>query len=269
VGKLELTISNGKVIEDKYSLVEVDSNKHKADKEIAALIKNNESVFEKDINTVIGYSTIPLYRYFVVENTIDTLILDALKWKIKDVDIVLSNGFRFCPPRTTPDYTGNIPITNGYMFDMLPVDSTVRTGTVTGNQISDWLEKELNNVFAKNAGERLGGWVIKFKGMEVSFKAYAEKGQRVQLIKVNGSLIEPNKTYNICACERDGDPADMLCRMKGVANATNTAFTLHSVLTEYLAANSPVTPTLPMAAKILDAPQTLLTQVTGVDYKFT
>ncbi len=269
VGKLELTISNGKVTEDKYSLVEVDSNQHKADKEIAALIKNNESVFEKDINTVIGYSTIPLYRYFVVENTIDTLILDALKWKIKDVDIVLSNGFRFCPPRTTPDHTGNIPITNGYMFDMLPVNSTVRTGTVTGKQISDWLEKELNNVFAKNAGERLGGWVIKFKGMEVSFKAYAENGQRVQQIKVNGSLIEPNKNYNICACERDGDPADMLCRMKGVANATNTAFTLHSVLTEYLKENSPVSPEPPLAAKILDAPQSLLTQVTGVDYTFT
>ena len=269
VGKLELTISNGKVTQDKYSLVEVDTNQYKADKEIAALIKNNESFIEKDINTVIGYSTIPLYRYFVVENTIDTLILDALKWKIKDVDIVLSNGFRFCPPRTTPDHTGNIPITNGYMFDMLPVDSTVRTGTVTGKQISDWLEKELNNVFAKNAGERLGGWVIKFKGMEVSFKAYAEEGQRVQQIKVNGNLIEPTKTYNICACERDGDPADMLCRMKGVANATNTAFTLHSVLTEYLAANSPVTPTAPLAAKILDAPQSLLTQVTGVDYTFT
>ena len=269
VGKLELTIINGKVTQDKYSLVEVDTNQYKADKEIAALIKNNESFIEKDINTVIGYSTIPLYRYFVVENTIDTLILDALKWKIKDVDIVLSNGFRFCPPRTTPDHTGNIPITNGYMFDMLPVDSTVRTGTVTGKQISDWLEKELNNVFAKNAGERLGGWVIKFKGMKVSFKAYAEEGQRVQQIKVNGNLIEPTKTYNICACERDGDPADMLCRMKGVANATNTAFTLHSVLTEYLAANSPVTPTAPLAARILDAPQSLLTQVTGVDYTFT
>jgi sulfur-oxidizing protein SoxB len=269
VGKLELTISNGKVTEDKYSLVEVDSNQHKADKEITTLINANESVFEKNINTIIGYSTIPLYRYFVVENTIDTLILDALKWKIKEVDIVLSNGFRFCPPRTTTDHTGNIPITNGYLFDMLPVDSTIRTGTVTGKQISDWLEKELNNVFAKNAGERLGGWVIKFKGMEVCFKAYADKGQRVKQIKVKGNVIEPNKTYNICACEREGDPADMLCRMKGVANATNTAFTLHSVLTEYLAANSPVTPTAPLAAIILDAPQSLLTQVTGVDYTFT
>ncbi len=269
VGKLELTIQNGKVISDAYSLVEVESGKLKADKEMAALIKQSEVVFEKDINTVLGYSTVPLYRYFVVENTIDTLVLDALKWKMKDIDIVLSNGFRFCPPRTSKDHTGNIPITNGYLFDMLPVDSRVRTGKVTGKQLADWLEKELNNVFAKSAEERLGGWVIKFKGMEVSFKAYAEKGQRVQQIKVNGTALDPDKTYSICACEREGDPDDMLCRIKNVAYATNTAYTLHGVLTQYLKENSPVSPIPPLAAKILDGPQSLLTQVTGVDYSFT
>jgi hypothetical protein len=37
---------------------------------------------------------------------------------------------------------------------------------------------------------------------------------------------------------------------------------------EYLAANSPVTPKPPQRAQILDAPQTLLTQVSGVDYDF-
>jgi hypothetical protein len=37
---------------------------------------------------------------------------------------------------------------------------------------------------------------------------------------------------------------------------------------DYLAANSPVTPKPPINADILDAPQTLLTQVTGVDYQF-
>jgi len=45
-------------------------------------------------------------------------------------------------------------------------------------------------------------------------------------------------------------------------------YTLHGVMRDYLIKNSPVTPTLPMAAKILDAPQTLLTQVTGVNYQF-
>jgi 2',3'-cyclic-nucleotide 2'-phosphodiesterase (5'-nucleotidase family) len=268
VGKLTLTIQNGKVIKDEYELDEVTADKHKPSKEITALINSNEKPFAEDIYKIVGYSTIPLYRYFVVENPIDTMILDALKWRVPEVDIVLSNGFRFCPPRNTPDLTGNIPITEGFIFDMLPVDSTVRTGTVTGKQIQEWLEKELNNVFAKNASERFGGWVIKFKGMHVSFNAFGEKGKRVQQVMVGDAALDLNKSYNICACERDGDPSDMLCRMKDVANAKNTQHTLHTVLKEYLKANSPVTPTPPMNAKILDAPQTLLTQVTGVDYKF-
>ncbi len=268
VGKLNLTIQNGKVIDDRYELVEMTASKYKPDKAVAALVNNLETPFVQSIQKVVGYSTIPLYRYFVVENPIDTLVLDALHWQVKGMDVVLSNGFRFCPPRTTPDHTGNIPITEGYIFDMLPVDSTVRTGTVTGKQIKDWLEKELNNVFAANAAERFGGWVIKFKGMEVSFNAFGEKGKRAQSISIGGSPLDEAKKYNICACERDGDPADMLCRIKGVSNAKNTAFTLHSVIRDYLAANSPVTPKPPLAAKILDAPQTLLSQVSGVDYQF-
>ena len=268
VGKLSLTIENGKVISDNYELVELDADKLKADDEISALIKENEIPFEADINSIVGYSTIPLYRYFVVENPIDTMVLNALKWKVPEVDIVLSNGFRFCPPRATPDHTGNIPITDGYLYDMLPIDSTLRTGTVTGAQIKEWLEKELNNVFAKEASERFGGWVIKFNGMKISFNAFGEKGKRVQEIKIGDSPMDLNRTYSICACERDGDPPDTLCRMHNVTNAKNTTHTLHSVLREYLAANSPVTPTPPVNADILDAPQTILTQVTGVDYQF-
>ena len=268
VGKLNLTIQGGKVVKDEYELVEIASLKYKADPEVDALIKGNEKPFEKSINKVIGHSTIPLYRYFVVENPIDTMILNALYWQVKDVDIVLSNGFRFCPPRTTPDHTGNIPITEGFIYDMLPVDSTVKTGEVTGRQMKEWIEKELNNVFAENASERFGGWVIKFKGMEVKFNAFDKKGKRVKEMIIGGKPVDMDKFYKICACERDGDPTDMLCRMKGVTNPSNTEYTLHSVLTDYLKANSPVTPTPPLAAKILDAPQNLLTQVTGVDYQF-
>jgi 2',3'-cyclic-nucleotide 2'-phosphodiesterase (5'-nucleotidase family) len=268
VGKLNLTIENGKVTQDEYELVEITASKYKADKAIDKLIENLEGPYLNDINKVIGYSTIPLYRYFVIENSIDTMILNALRWQVKDVDIVLSNGFRFCPPRSTPDATGNIPITSGYIFDMLPVDSTVRTAKATGKQIKDWLEKELNNVFAKDASERFGGWVIKFNGMKVKFNAYGEKGQRVQSVEIGNAPLDLEKTYSMCACERDGDPFDMLCRIKGVKDATNTSYTLHSVMKNYLTANSPVTPTPQKNAIALDAPELLLTQVTGVDYQF-
>jgi S-sulfosulfanyl-L-cysteine sulfohydrolase len=268
VGKLELKIEDGKVVSDHYELLEVSATENKADPKISQFIQNNEGPFQEDIFEIAGYSTLPLYRYFVIENPIDTMILDAVSWQVPEVDIVLSNGFRFCPPKTTPDQTGNIPITNGYIFDMLPVDSMIRTGKVTGQQIQEWLEKELNNVFAKDASKRFGGWVIKFRGMEIEFLAFGEEGQRVQKALIHGKPIDPDRVYSICACERDGDPDDMLCRFKGVMETENTAYTLHQAMKNYLATNSPVSPTPPKSAVALDAPPTLLTQVYGVDYQF-
>lgn len=266
VGQLDLQVKNGKIVGERYELIEVSPKKYPAKPEIKKLVEEIEKPFLDQLNRVIGYSTEPLYRNMVVENTIDTLIVDALKWKV-NTEIVLSNGFRFCPPRV-PDATGKVAITEGYLFDMLPVDATVRVGKATGKQLLDWLERELQNVFAQDATKRFGGWVVRFKGMEVEFKAFERVSQRVKQVRIGGVLLNPEQEYNIAACERDGDPEDMLCRMKGVKEARNTAYTLHSVMKDYLKEFSPVSPKLRQSAKILDAPQTLLSQVSGVDYQF-
>lgn len=267
VGRLDLEVKNGKIVGERYELMEVDPKKYKAKKEVAALIAEMEAPFTADIERVVGYSKVPLYRYFVVENTIDTLILDALAWKV-GTEIVLSNGFRFCPPRSTPNADGLIPITEGFIFDMLPVDATVRTARVTGAELLKWLEKELNNVFAKDASKRFGGWVVKFRGMEVAFNAFGEQGKRVQKVTVGGQALDPARNYTVSACERDGDPETMLCRIPNVTEGKNLPYSLHPVLKEYLAKNSPVSPIPHGSAKILDAPATLLTQVSGVAYQF-
>lgn len=268
VGRLDLIVEDGKIVKENYSLLEVDSEKYKPDSSISNIIRENEQPFLASISKVVGYSVVPLYRYFVVENTIDTMIIDALDWKVQP-DIVLSNGFRFCPPRKQKDDTGHIPITEGYLYDMLPINSTVRTASATGKQIRDWLERELNNVFSRDASKRLGGWLVKFKGMKVEFKAFETMGKRVKTIAVNGAPIEDEKKYTVCACEREGDPPTMLCRIPNVIDAVNTPYTLHEVLKDYLKKHSPVSPKPEGNAVILDAPATLLSQVTGVDYHFT
>ncbi len=105
--------------------------------------------------------------------------------------------------------------------------------------------------------------------MEITFNAFGEKGKRVQSITIGDQPLDPEKLYSICACERDGDPADMLCRIKGVKDAVNTPYTLHEVMRSYLKGQfSRSHRHRALAAKILDGPQSLLTQVTGVDYKF-
>ena len=267
VGRLDLAVKDGNITGEHYALIEVDPRKYKAKKQVSTLIAQMEAPFTADIERVIGYSRVPLYRYFVVENTIDTLILDALAWKV-GTEIVLSNGFRFCPPRSTPNADGLIPITEGFLFDMLPVDATVRTASVTGAELLTWLEKELNNVFAKDAAKRFGGWMVKFRGLEVAFQAFGEAGKRVQSVTVGGQPLDPARSYTVSACERDGDPGTMLCRISNVTDGKNLPYSLHPVLKEYLARHSPVSPLPRGAARILDAPTTLLTQVSGVDYTF-
>jgi S-sulfosulfanyl-L-cysteine sulfohydrolase len=266
VGRLDLTVENGKIIDEKYELIEVNTKKYKANKAIQALINSKEQPFASSINQVHGYSTMPLYRYFVIENTIDTLIIDALMDAAK-TDIVVSNGFRFCPPRHF-DETGKVPITEGYIFDMLPVDAQVRTAVASGKQIKEWLEKELQNVFAKDASKRFGGWVIKLRGMSVTFKVHEEQGKRVQSVLVGGKPLELDREYTLCACERDGDPETMLCRMQNVKNAKNLPLTMHQVLRDYVRKNTPITPKPQGNVKALDVPETLLSQVFGVDYEF-
>jgi hypothetical protein len=67
----------------------------------------------------------------VVENPIDTMILNALNWKFPEIDINLSNGFRF----VRQNNSGSNRKYSYYkrIYFMLPVDSTVRTAKVTGN----------------------------------------------------------------------------------------------------------------------------------------
>ncbi len=267
VGRLDLKVKKGKIVEEKYELIEVKPDVYPADKEVAKIIKKHEKPYLDSINEVLGYSTLPLYRNFVIENTMDTLVIDALKWKT-GVDIALSNGFRFCPPRT-PDKNGLVPITQGYLFDMLPVNSPVRIGTIKGESIVPWLERELENVFAKDASRRFGGWVVKFRGMELEFYGFKPMGEKVAKVTIGGKPIDPEKDYTVCACEREGDPDDAICRMRNVRNTYSEKYTLHDAVREYLKEHSPVTPSPKGSLKILDGDQRLLSQVWGVDYTFS
>ena len=187
-------------------------------------------------------------------------------WRFK-TDIVVSNGFRFCPP-LVPDASGVADITKDYLWSMLPVDSEVKMADVSGKQILNWLEKELENVFAKDATKRFGGWLVRFKGMKVTFTINCPMGERVQEVLIKGVPLVPEKTYTMLACEREGDPENMLCRMMGVHNPAPQNVLLHDVIVDYLAEFSPVSPEVEGRAIATDATADLLASVEGTDYKF-
>ena len=267
LGKLDLVIKDGKLISSNYQLLDVDPVKYPANKDVQALVDKAYEPFKTDLQRVIGTSTTPLVRYFVMETPMDNLITDAIKWKFKP-DIALSNGFRFCQPLAVDAKTGVATITKEFLWNMLPVNSEAKTGIITGQQLWDWLEKELQNAFAKDPSKRFGGWFVRFNGMEVNFTIANETGKRVNWVKVAGQPIDLTKEYSIIACEREGDPDDTLCRVEHVKNPKRLSMLMHDIIEEYLKSNSPVSPKLEMRATATDEPNTLLTQLRGTTYEF-
>jgi 2',3'-cyclic-nucleotide 2'-phosphodiesterase (5'-nucleotidase family) len=267
MAKLDIVLEDGVIKDQTYQLLDVDPEKYKEDEEMKMIVQKAREPFKKELDRVIGKTKTPLVRYYVVETPMDNFITDAIMWKFKP-DIALSNGFRFCPPLVPDKKTGVAEITMDYLWSMLPVDSEAKQGTVTGKQIWDWMEKELQNAFAKDPAKRFGGWVVRFSGMEVNFTIGNELGKRVNFIKVKGRQIDLNKTYTFVACEREGDPDTTICRVNGVEHPTRLGSTLHKVIEEYLAIHSPIAPKLEGRATVTDAPNTLLTQLMGVGYEF-
>ena len=268
IGKLDIVIENGKVKEEVYQLLDVDPEKYSEDEEMKVLVKRAKEPYHKALDEVIGQTKTPLMRYYIIETPMDNLVTDAVMWRMK-TDIAVSNGFRFCPPLVPDPKTGVADITRDYLWSMLPVNSEVKTADVKGAQILNWLEKELENAFSKDATKRFGGWFVRFNGMKVTFTIGNEKGKRVQEVLIKDVPLDPEKTYTMVACEREGDPDNVLCRMINVHNPVKQNIMLHDVIEDYLAEYSPVAPKIEGRAVATDAPATLLTQlISGHDYQF-
>lgn len=267
IAKLDIVMENGVIKDQVYQLLDVDPEQYKEDEEMKRLIAKAKEPYKKELSRVIGKTKLPLVRYYVIESPMDNFITDAIMWKFKP-DIALSNGFRFCPPLLPDPATGMADITVDYLWSMLPVDSEAKKGSISGKQLWQWMETELENAFAKDPAKRLGGWVVRFKGMEVNFTLGNDAGKRVNYIKVAGQPIDLNREYSFIACEREGDPDTTICRVQGVKQPKLLGHTMHKVIEEYLAVHSPIAPVIEGRCTATDAPATLLTQVTGLGYEF-
>jgi S-sulfosulfanyl-L-cysteine sulfohydrolase len=275
VGRLDLIVEDGRIRDRSYELLEVSADRYDEDPVMQRVVEQVEQPYREELGTVLGATRTPLLRYYPLETPMDDLITDALLEVTRDelagqdrhVDVALSNGFRFCPP-LVPAAGGTADITREYLWSMLPIDSVAQVATVPGALIEPWLERELHNVFAQEPSERFGGWVVRMSGMTVEFTAGGSKGERVRRVEIGGAPLDPEQDYVFVSCERDGDPPDVLCRLRGVEDREDLSVTMHEAVERYLARHSPVAPELDGRVTATDLSPTALGQLPGTDYRF-
>jgi 2',3'-cyclic-nucleotide 2'-phosphodiesterase (5'-nucleotidase family) len=253
LGQLDVTLKNGVVDSYRYDLLGLDEDQIAEDSKVKAMIENIELPFQKRLRTKVGSTTGPLLRYDVLESSMDNLIADAVR-EATHTDISFTNGFRFSPPIAAGS------ITEADLWNMLPLDARMKSGKASGGQLHTYLEHEMELVFSKDPFQLSGGWGPRPSGLEVLFTAKAPAGQRVREIGVAGRQMELDRVYQVAGCERDGEPMDVICRLRGVSDPSYAPGTIHSVLAAYIRAHSPIVPDQKNRIRATDLPLRLWSQ---------
>ena len=233
LGKVDITLSHGTIIDKHWELIELKTEDFPIDNNVQSIVENALKPFNYEMNNIIGYTDIPLYRYNVVETNMDGLLSDAIR-EATNTDIALSNGFRFSHP-IAAGY-----ITENDLWNMYPVVERLKMGKIYGWQLKQFWEKELENVFSTDPNKQFGGWLPRPSGMKIIFNACAAYEDRIVSIYVGNKLLDNNKIYTIAACEREGDPFDVVCRIPDVKDITVMNTTNHDAVKTYLKYHSPI-----------------------------
>ncbi len=254
LGRMDLWVRDGEVVDRKWELIELSAEKFGEDEQVLELVEQSTAPVRDELDKKIGHTHSHLARYNVIETNLDHVLADALR-ETTGTDIAMSNGFRFGHP-VVPG-----PIRESDLWRFYPIVTNLKTGEVTGAQLREFWESELENVFADDPAERFGGWIPRPSGMKMSFLANAEKGERVQQIWVNGELLDDDKTYTVTACEREGEPQSTLCRMPDAKNTKVHELNAHQAVRQYLGNRDYIQSSLEGRVIALDLPQILRTQL--------
>lgn len=253
-GRLDLTLKpEGGVADFQFRLIPVLASSYSEDPAMKQLVDRALAPHRERMVEVLTQTTTTILRYDVLETTADNLISDAVRQATR-ADIAVSNGFRFGLP-VQPG-----PVRQADMWDLLPMDARVKVGWVTGAELRAYLENELELVYSQTPSKLSGGWGPRLSGLTMSYKAKAAAGQRLLSIQVNGQEVQPEKHYTFAGCEREGEPLDMVCRLKGTHDVKVVADSIHELMTEYCRQQAEVHPHREKRAVAVDLPERVFSQ---------
>lgn len=254
VGRLDLTLKmDGGIAEHTFKLIPVHASDYSEDAGLAQIVNRVLEPHRQQMGLVLCETKAPILRYDVFETNADNLISDAIRLTA-NTDIGFTNGFRFAPPIVEGS------LTKADLWNLLPLDTRMKKGWITGEELKAYLERELELVFSRDARKLSGGWGPRASGMEMSFNAQALPGKRLTSVMVNGEEVEKNRKYTIAGCEREGEPLDYVCRLRGTHDVEYVKPTIHQAMEEYLLKQKIIKPVRERRSRAIDFPDVAFSQ---------
>lgn len=225
LGILSFEVRPGEAISDvRHELKTLDMADY--DPDVQALLDHQLKPYQQAMDEVLGQLGTPLHRMTVLEAPMDQLICDAYL-SYTEADIAFSHGWRY----GVPILPG--PFTRGHLFNMLPTNPELFITELDGATLREFLEQNLESVFAANPFNQKGGYVVRSSGLLMAFKSYNPQGSRIEYLAVNNKETTASTRYRVVSA---GPQA-----LKGVETTKqNLGISAHDVIASYFARHRPV-----------------------------
>lgn len=198
IGRLDVTVENGKIRDFSHELIEINDTiaedpivKEEVDKVMAP---------HRDLlGEVVGETNTTLARNGVLESTMDNFLLQGLIHS-SGAELAFSNGWRY-----------GAPVRRGFvkledLWNIIPTNPPVSISTITGEELFQMMEENLEATFSHEPFGQMGGYVKRCLGLNIYFKIENPKGRRIEDFYVGGKKLERSKKYKACFVTRQGIP---------------------------------------------------------------
>jgi sulfur-oxidizing protein SoxB len=192
LGVMDLQVRDGKVADFRYRLLPVFANLLPPDVAMDALIANGRAPYEAKLQEKLAVTDGLLYRRGNFNGSWDQLVCDALL-DVQGAEIAFSPGFRW----GTTLLPGE-SITREGMMDQLAITYPyVTLSEMSGTMIKTVLEDVADNLFNPDPYYQQGGDMVRVGGLSYTLTPGARMGARVDDLRLNGRMIEADKTYKV------------------------------------------------------------------------
>lgn len=201
LGHLDIIVDveEKKIVDWNHKLVVLDE-KVEEDFEMKELVDKQMKPYRDKLNKVLGKTKTDLNRNLVLESTMDNFLLNAIM-DFTGAEMAFSNGWRYGAPIPKGEITLND------LYNIIPVNPPISKVKLTGRELWDMLEENLERTFATDPYEQMGGFVKRSIGINLYFKIENTFGQRIQYLFVQGEPVDYDRVYDVAYVTTQGVPA--------------------------------------------------------------
>lgn len=198
IGKLTLTLFGGKPVTANHELIHVEESIEE-DETMRNLVHRAMEPHKEKLNRVVGNTEVTLHRGNGLESPMDNLLLSSMLEET-GAELAFSNGWRYGAPIAPGE------ITLRHLHQIIPVNPPVSIVDITGAELLEMMEENLENTYSRDPFSQMGGYVKRCLGLKIYMKIENENGRRIQKFFVGDEELDLNRTYKACYVTNQGVP---------------------------------------------------------------